>query len=188
MPREVACQVSGPSVRLSHPRVALSPLHVAVIPTMETRLVHLGRGWMRNHWLRPARWAERHQVPHPVHLPCMLCLPRSCPLPARYPSLHPFLTSGWKVHTAKLGCRTAQSKSNGCTTPLISLQMQQTYPGSKDHELEEGGWGGRMARRRTSSSQMHSGRGHLVKPVTFLWMTVALPILPDSFSRGESLY
>ena len=118
---------------------------------------------------------------------CMSSLPRSCPMPARHPSVHPFLTSGRKVHTAKLGCRTAQSKSNGCTTPLLSLRIQQTNPGSKDHELEVGAGRAHGQEEDQLFSDAQWPRA-LVRPVTLLCMTVALPISPDSLSRGESLY
>lgn len=186
MPREVACQVSGPSVRSSHPRVALSPLHVAVIPTMETRLVHLGWGDAES-LASPRQVGRAAMSPTSSSPACMSSLPRSCPLPARHPSVHPFLTSGRKVHTAKLGCRTAQSKSNGCTTPLLSLRIQQTYPSPKDHELEVGAGRAHGQEEDQLFSDARWPRA-LVRPVTLLCMTVALPISPDSLSRGESLY
>lgn len=137
----MACQVSGPSVRSQPPPCGSESSARGCDAYSGNTAGASGGGWVRNHWLCPARRAERHQVPRPVHLPCMLCLPRSGPLPACVPCLHPLLTSRRKVRTAQLSCQTAPSKNNGSITPLISLRIQQTSPGSKDHELGAGGRG-----------------------------------------------
>lgn len=161
MPGEVACQVSGPSMRSRPPPCGSESSARGCDPYSGNTAGAPGGGGMWNHWLRPASGqsgTESH-----VHLPALnvmssQALSPAC-LPPRPTPLPHLWAEGSHSATQLPDCRV---RTMDVPHPMISL----LNPANFSRLLRSQacwGLGGHMARRRTSSSQMYSGRGHLVK-------------------------